>query len=130
SSRRCIIRKNEIGLQRDEFLRETRHQLHFRRPTSVDSDVAALCPPKLLERLPEYGNESLPFTVVLAMRHQHTDPPHSVRLLRARRDRPRNRRCTEQSKELATLHYSITSSARASNVSGTSMPSAFAVLLL
>src|SRR5262249_23611426 len=40
------------------------------------------------------------------------------RLLRVRRDRPR-RRAAEQRDEVATLHYSITSSARASNLSGT-----------
>src|SRR5262245_31512114 len=40
--------------------------------------------------------------------------------------RPRGRRATEQRDERAALH-SITSSARASNLSGTSMSSAFAV---
>jgi hypothetical protein len=50
------------------------------------------------------------------------------RLLRARREPPR--RCTaEQCDELAALHHSITSSARASNVGGTSRPS-LAVLRL
>ena len=44
------------------------------------------------------------------------------RLLRARRERPR-RRAAEQRDELAPLH-SITSSARASSVGGTSRPSA------
>ena len=44
------------------------------------------------------------------------------RLLRARRDRPRRRRAAEQRNELAPLH-SITSSARASSVGGTSRPS-------
>src|SRR5215813_2026944 len=49
------------------------------------------------------------------------------RLLRARRQRPRGRRAAEQSNELAALH-SITSSARASSVGGTSRPSALAVV--
>jgi hypothetical protein len=39
------------------------------------------------------------------------DAPHSLALLRARRERPRNRRATEERDELAPLH-SITSSAR------------------
>jgi hypothetical protein len=73
------------------------HQLHFRRPTSVDSEVAALCPPKLLERLPEYGDENLPFRVVLGVRHQHTDPLHPLGLLRAYRKRPRSHRTAEKS---------------------------------
>ena len=51
------------------------------------------------------------------------------RLLRARRERPRRRRAAEQRDELAAPH-SITSSARASSVGGTSRPSALAVLRL
>src|SRR6516162_6780780 len=51
------------------------------------------------------------------------------RLLRARHQRPRGR-AAEKREELAALHHSITSSARASSVGGTSMPSAFAVLML
>src|SRR5262245_20790804 len=50
-------------------------------------------------------------------------------LLRARRERPRGRRAAEKCDELAAFH-SITSSARASSVAGTSRPSAFAVLRL
>jgi hypothetical protein len=49
--------------------------------------------------------------------------------LRARCERPRRRRAAEQRDELAPLH-SITSSARASTVAGTSRPSALAVLRL
>src|SRR6516164_8648267 len=51
------------------------------------------------------------------------------RLLRARRERPRAHRATEQRDELAADH-SITSSARASTVAGMSRPSALAVLRL
>src|SRR5262249_60455407 len=40
--------------------------------------------------------------------------PHR-RLLRARRERPRDR-CTAEHRELAPLHHSITSSARATSV--------------
>src|SRR5262245_23296452 len=47
-------------------------------------------------------------------------------LLRPRRERPRGCRAAEQRDELAALH-SITSSARASSVGGTSRPSALAV---
>src|SRR5215470_1316159 len=51
------------------------------------------------------------------------------RLLRPRRERPRSR-SAEQRDELAPPHHSITSSARASSVGGTSRPSALAVLRL
>jgi uncharacterized caspase-like protein len=51
------------------------------------------------------------------------------RLLRARRERPRRHRAAEQRDEVPPFH-SITSSARASSVGGTSRPSAFAVVRL
>src|SRR5262249_40686890 len=60
---------------------------------------------------------------------QDTDARHFGRLLRARREWPRGCRAAEQHDELAPFH-SITSSARASSVGGTSMPSAFAVVRL
>jgi hypothetical protein len=43
---------------------------------------------------------------------------------------PRRRRAAEQRDELAAPHHSITSSARASSVGGTSRSGAFAVLTL
>src|SRR5262249_19802074 len=49
---------------------------------------------------------------------------------RARRNRPRRRRAAEQGDELAPPYHSITSSARASSVGGTSRLSAFAVFKL
>src|SRR5262249_11221242 len=62
------------------------------------------------------------------------DPNHRhCRLLRARRERPRDRRSAEERNELAPFHlgaHSITSSARASTDGGISRPSAFAVLRL
>src|SRR5262249_54438189 len=56
-------------------------------------------------------------------KRQRHDPP---RLRRARRERPCCRRAADERDELAALH-SITSSARASTVGGTSRPSALAV---
>jgi hypothetical protein len=39
------------------------------------------------------------------MRHQHANPPHSVRLLGLRRERLRARRCTTDKRdEFASLH--------------------------
>src|SRR5258707_7726371 len=63
-------------------------------------------------------------------RHVIEMPDHRHRgLLRARRERPRDRRAAEQGDELAALH-SITSSASAMSLSGTASPSALAVLRL
>ena len=98
------MRKNEVGLQRDEFLRELLHQLRVQcRPAIVDPNVAALRPPKLLESLPECGDEGLSFPVALGKPHQHTDPSHTVGLLRARRNRRRDRRANKR-EELAPSH--------------------------
>src|SRR5262249_1671597 len=52
------------------------------------------------------------------------------RLLRARPERPRDGCTAEQRYELAAAAHSITSSARASSVAGTSMPIALAALRL
>src|SRR5262249_3510586 len=60
-------------------------------------------------------------------RAQVPDGRQLPRLLRARRERPGGCRAAEQRDERAALH-SITSSARASSVGGTSRPSALAVL--
>src|SRR5262245_43462557 len=66
--------------------------------------------------------------IALRIGHQHADPAHPFRLLRARDERPR-RRAAEQRDELAPLH-SITSSASESRLSEILIPSALAVLRL
>src|SRR5262245_27723109 len=96
-------------------------------PVIVRSDVASLRPTQILQRLAEGRNTGLSLGVALGKAHQHADPPHPLTLLRAHHSGPR-RRCAaaEQRDELAAFH-SITSSARASSVGGTSRPSARAV---
>src|SRR5262245_8250575 len=124
--------ENDIGLKRDKFLSKSSHRRRVVRcrPASVDLGVTALSPPELLEPLPERRDMGLYFQVALSITHQHTNPSHTLALLPARRNRPRNRRrAAEQRDELAPPH-SITSSARASKVAGTLMPSAFAVIRL
>jgi hypothetical protein len=69
------------------------------------------------------------FRLVRGYGRKHPDPPLLLALLRARRERPRDRRAAEQRDEPAPVH-SITSSARASNIGGTSRASALAVLRL
>jgi hypothetical protein len=98
----CILRKNEVRLQRDEFRRVSLHCLRFkRRPASVDPDVAALRPPELLESLAECCDPGLCFRVALGKRHQHADPAHPFGLLRARRERPTESRAAEDRDEFA-----------------------------
>src|SRR5882757_9832354 len=102
-----------------------------RGPAGVDPQVAAVAPAQLLQGLCERREAGLSFRIVRGPIHEHADAPDAVALLRTRRERPkkgRRRRCTaEKGSELAAVH-SITSSARASTVSGTARPSAFAVL--
>src|SRR5262249_14992277 len=101
----CDRRKNEIGLERDEFLREPLSRLPVvgRRPARVELDVAAFHPPELLKCLAECGEERWPFQVVLGVAHQHTDPPHSVRL-RTRGKWPRSRRARNNFYEISPPH--------------------------
>src|SRR5262249_35971411 len=64
----------------------------------------------------------------LARKNEKNAEDRHRRLLRARRQRPRHRRPAEQGDECASAFHSITSSARASSVGGTSRPSACAVI--
>src|SRR6516165_8266411 len=101
-------------------------------PAIVDLHVAAVGPAQFLQPLHERRQACLSFRIVCGEGHEHADTPHPLALLRAHRERPR-RRAAEQRDELATLHlrgHSMTSSARASSIGGTSSPSALAVLRL
>src|SRR5262245_62036161 len=82
-------------------------------------------PAELLELPPKPHQPRLSLQVI-AGADQNADSPRA--LLRPRRNRPR-RRAAEQRDELATPH-SMTSSARASTVVGTSRPIALAALRL
>src|SRR5262249_62033762 len=77
SSRRVgrAMRKNQVGLQRGEFLGESLSRLRVagRHPACVEPDVAALRPPKLLESVTECADEGLSFPVAPGVAHQHTD---------------------------------------------------------
>src|SRR5262249_38743358 len=73
--------------------------------------------------------ESMASRVMTRAMSQDHDPPHSLCLLRARRERPRGCSTAEQRDERAA-HHSITSSARANSVAGSSRPRALAVLRL
>src|SRR6516165_12062499 len=98
----------------------------------LDSDIAVLGPAERLETLAKCNDPSQHFGIVLGVWMQECDAAHALALLRARRERPR--RCAaKQRDELAPLHlcgHSITSSARATRLSGTVRPSAFAVFRL
>src|SRR5262249_45611011 len=98
-------------------------------PAIVDPNIASLCPTQPLKVLPKSCDAGLSFRIALGICDQHTDPSYLLRLLRARLHWPRSRRAANQRDELAALH-SITSSASCWRWSGTSRPSALAVLRL
>jgi hypothetical protein len=58
-------------------------------------------PAELLESLAERRDKGLSFQVALGVCHKHIDPPHPLRLLRARGEGPRRRAC-ERRDELAS----------------------------
>src|SRR5262245_50518345 len=96
------------------------------RPAIFDRDILALDIAGFIQALTERGREGHIARSCRAVEK----PDHRYRwLLRARRDRPRSRRAADEAEELASPH-SITSSAMASSVAGTSRPSVFAVLRL
>src|SRR5262249_20795357 len=96
--------------------------------TSIDADIVTLRPSEPLEFLSKFRGACFGFRIVLGEAHQHRDVPHALALLRTERQRPRRGRANKRD-EFAPVH-SITSSARASSVGGTSRPSALAVFRL
>src|SRR5262249_48698409 len=98
-------------------------------PAIVDLHILSDCPARLLQGLRESRQASVPFRIVRGKRREHADAPYLLRPLPPRRERPRRYCGAEQRDEVAAVHW-ITSAARASNIAGTSMPSAFAVLRL
>src|SRR5262249_32125687 len=95
-------------------------------PTVFDGDIFTLDVAGFFETALECGHEWAPLGRGCAAKDPDPGPP---RLRRAPRKRPRNRRAADQRDEIAAFH-SITSSARASSVDGTSRPSVLAVLRL
>src|SRR5262245_37420105 len=127
---RLIAGENSIRPHPHEFGSEASQALVIPAwPALLDVEVATFDPPEILQATAERRHAELAFGVLLRQpRNQHADAVHLLTLLCAHRERPR--RCAaEHSDELAPLH-SITSSAMASTVCGTSRPSAFAALRL
>src|SRR5439155_23771116 len=89
-------------------------------------------PAQLLQPRRKAHKSRLVFRILGGKWREHTNEPHPLPLLRARRKRPR-RGAAEKRDELAALHlwaHSSTSSARASSAVGISRPITFAVCVL
>src|SRR5262249_42052773 len=118
--------KDRGDLPTDQIGRQRRQPIDLAfRPAEFNRDVAALDEPHLAQALAECRN-----TVGVSSRRRAVEKPaHWHRpLLRGRQDRPRHS-AAEKGDKVAAFH-SITSSARPRSVSGTSIPSALAVLRL
>src|SRR5262245_40236570 len=70
------------------------------RPAVIDLYIATLDPAEIMEGRLKRLYAFLPFGVV-RNRHQHAHAPHALALLRARCERPRGRRTSEQVDEIA-----------------------------
>src|SRR6516162_975704 len=113
------FQSNELGCQLGEAFAASL------RPAIFDREIAAVDPAEIAHSLHEGGG---PLALRRrATRSEQSDSRH-LRLLCARRERPRSR-AAEQRDELAALH-SITSSASVIKVFGIVMSSALAVLRL
>src|ERR1700692_2122439 len=74
------------------------------RPEIFDLQITALDPPQLLKSLLETAHFGLIVRVIRIKRHQHAGPPHPFRLLRPRREWPRDCCTREKRGEHAPLH--------------------------
>src|SRR5262249_35929597 len=73
-----------------------------RAPARFDAHVAAIGPTRCLQCLQKCREARLSFRIGRREVHEHADPPYALTLLRARRERPRDRRAAEQRDELAS----------------------------
>jgi len=109
-------RKNGVRRQRDQLRRELAISIGIARgPTNFDPNVTADRPPGLLQTLQECRETGLPFRVVRREVHDHADAPRAIRLLRARRERPR-RRAAEKCDERASPHGGLPQAQRISGL--------------
>src|SRR4029077_14362907 len=114
---RCASDKNDFGRRSDERGSVRSEAVWVAGGKMIiDMNVAAFDPTQCRPR----GFERFNARCRIKVAHNHADPANASGLLRARRERPRSRRALEQRDELAPGAHSITSSARASSVGGTS----------
>src|SRR6516165_586681 len=93
--------EDRIGPQIDQLFCQRPHPIRITgAPANFDPEIAAFRPPNVSECLPERSEPGLRFMVALGIGQQHTDPPHPLRLLRARRDCQVSRRPAKKCDEL------------------------------
>src|SRR5262249_33786112 len=121
---------DDFWFQADKLFGEGRDTLGIpSAPAMIDLKIAPVHPAQFAQPLVQRRSHRLRFHIALTDVRKHAEAAHLLALLRSYANRPR-RRATEQCDELAAPDHSITSSARASSICGTSSPSALAVLRL
>src|SRR5262245_36305690 len=126
--RESVVRHDNIDLKPDELGGDLGKSLAASLgPAMLDCEIAAVAPPQFPQS-PDKG--SGPFALCRCRTGAQQANDCWLALLRPRRERPSHRHAAEQRDEFATAAHSITSSARASKVGGTSRPRAFAVFRL
>jgi hypothetical protein len=99
------VSEDRVGLQIDQFFREHPRPVDAADgPAKVHPHVAAVGPTQLRKSLHESGELGHSVRIVLSKWHQHSNAPHALALLRARRKRPSDRCAAENGDELASLH--------------------------
>jgi hypothetical protein len=101
----CRVADEHVGSQGDQLFREQLRLIGTGGgKTIINSDVAAFRPTKPLKPLPERREAGLRFRIVLGIADKHSDPPHLIRLLRTRGERPRRRRTTQNTEKFPPPH--------------------------
>src|SRR5262245_5602546 len=97
--------EEDVGRERGQFLRLSANCGGIGcGPAGVDPHIAADDPSQQRQRLLERSEARLPDRIVRSRGREHANAPHLVALLRARRERPRCGRATEQRNERAAFH--------------------------
>jgi hypothetical protein len=95
---------NDLWRQHDQLRHMLLNQLRIGPDKPIfDLNVASFDPPQIAHTQPECIDSDYRFGVIFGKAKQHADPPHLLRPLRPRRERPR-RRDAEERDELAPLH--------------------------
>jgi hypothetical protein len=89
------VREDYVRRERNEFRRVSADTIGITSaPAGVDPHVAPHDPTQLLKALAERRYAGLCFRIVRS--HEHADAPHPIELLRARTERPGDRRAAKQ----------------------------------
>src|SRR5262249_39390930 len=101
SHRGAAVSQDRIGIRLDQLRHISPHAIGVAGgPASIDAKIAAFRPPEFLQPLAQGRNASLSVCIVRSQ-HYYGEAPHTLGLLRARRERPRGRRAAEHDDALA-----------------------------